>query len=139
VYQLDFFARSLQLPEWPSPEHVALWKDDLGVMRAFNDLKQVNLELLDADGAILHEFQITFGQASVTGPRLADSAQGVEVIVLSPEQRRQIKQHRFVVHYHRGDRSYKHLLKLNHKGLTGQRHFLRGAARIQARGASKCV
>ena len=113
MYQLDFFARSIQLPGWPSPERVECWKHDLGVMRAFDDLKQVTLELLDETSAILHEFQITFGHTRLTASRLVDSAQGVEVVVLSPAQRQLVKRCRFIVRYHRQDGAYKHLLKLN--------------------------
>ncbi len=113
VYQLDFFARSIQLPGWPTAEKVETWKHDLGVMRAFDDLKQITLELLDGEGAVLHEFQITFGHAPGNGQSIVDSAQGVEVVVLSAEQRRQVKSFRFLIRNHRQDGSYKHLLKLN--------------------------
>jgi len=82
-------------------------------MRAFDDLKRISLELLDGQGAILHEFQMTFGHAPVSGQRILDSAQGVEVVVLSAQERQQVTSFRFLVRYHRQDQSYKHLLKLN--------------------------
>lgn len=78
IEQLALAAKSYGLDQWAASREKAEWKYDFGIMRAYNDLTAVCLELLASDDTILVEFKIRFNSHSTRG-RFSDPAGGVEL------------------------------------------------------------
>lgn len=112
MYQLEFWSRQYNLRLWPDARHRDDWEHDLGVMRMKRDLNSVKLELLDAGQKVLHEFCISFAHEP-SRSKVVDSANGVEVLVLKPQDRARIAGHRLTVNWSDGPDSIRHLLRLN--------------------------
>lgn len=122
IYQLEFWSRQYNLNLWSSSQHRDNWEHDLGVMRMKNDLRSLQLELLDNRQKVLHEFRITFAHGA-SQSKVVDSANGVEVLVLKPKDRARIVGHRLTVRHITGMESYRHLLQLNWSSVQKlQRH-----------------
>jgi hypothetical protein len=110
IEQLAFIDRSYNLGIWPNDQIKDDWKHDLVVMRRFDDLKDIRLELLAADNTILFEYRIAFNGRPTTA-RIADGAKGVEVPVLPPKLRDAIAGKRVIVGHHGKEAQYRHLLR----------------------------
>lgn len=108
IEQLAFVDRSLSLGLWPSEASKQDWKHDLSVMRAFDDLEHVRLEVLAADQRVLCEFRLAFN-GSAGGPRRIDSGRGVEIPLIA---RRLIAGQRVIIERRGREAQYKDLLKI---------------------------
>lgn len=108
VEQVAFVDRSLSLGLWTSEASKQDWKHDLGVMRAFDDLEHVRLELLAADQTVVCEFRLAFNSRA-GGPRRLDSGQGVEIPLI---ERCLIAGQRVVITRRGREAQYKDLLKI---------------------------
>jgi hypothetical protein len=105
--QLYFVDRSYGLGIWATDDAKSKWEHDLAVMRLFQDLKDVRLELLGSDRTVLFEFRISFGSAPGSGHRV-DSANGIELPVLDL---RAVADNRVIIGRNGGkDAEYRHLL-----------------------------
>jgi hypothetical protein len=108
IEQLAFIDRSYNLGLWPSDASKHDWKHDLAIMRAFDDLEYICLELLAADNTVLGEFRPAFN-GSMRGLRVIDSARGVELPILN---RRLISGQRALLQRRGHEAQYRHLLRI---------------------------
>jgi hypothetical protein len=107
--QLYFADKSYSLGIWPTDETKSNWEHDLAVMRVFEDLKDIRLELLGSDRTVLFEFRIGFAGAPRT-ERAVDSGNGIELPVLSLHA---VADKRVIIGRNKNDSQYHHLLRMN--------------------------
>jgi hypothetical protein len=106
--QLQFVDRTFHLGIW-ADDSKDKWQHDLEIMRMFNDLKDVRLELIGADRTVMFEFRIAFA-GGPSPQRGLDSGNGIELPVLDL---RAVVDKRVIVG-HCGKRSqYQNLLAMN--------------------------
>jgi len=116
IEQLAFADRTYNLgaPIWPTADSKADWKHDLAIMRMYDDLKHVRLELIAADQTIPFQFIICFnGEPAIAAS--GDVAKGVEVPVLPSHVRSIVTNKRVVIgNCNNGKEApYRHLLRKN--------------------------
>jgi hypothetical protein len=114
IEQLAFADRTYNLftPIWPNNESKADWKHDLAVMRMYDDLKNIRLELLAADRTVPFEFKISFNGVPTAGAS-ADLAKGVEIPILPAAVRNLVTDKRIVIGHNGKEAQYRHLLRNN--------------------------
>jgi hypothetical protein len=105
--QVEFIDRAYSLNIWASREVARQWAHDLELMRHFNDMRGITLELTDSGSCVLFAFRIEFDQQS--GGRLLDSGTGVELPMLD---RGRVRGHRLIVQHKGGMERYRHLLAM---------------------------
>lgn len=108
IEQLALVDKTYNLGLWPTEVSKQEWKHDLSVMRYFDDLEHVRLELLAADNTVLCEFRLAFN-GSARGQQFTDSAKGVEVPLID---RRLVASQRAIVQWKGRQDQYKHLLRM---------------------------
>jgi len=104
---IDFIERSYRLGLWTTFGGKPVLEHDLGVMLAYEDLRQICLQFLAADKTVLSELEITINGES-DGRKLRDSANGVELPLLD---RRAVADCRITVQRNGNEDQYRHLLK----------------------------
>ncbi len=112
IEQLRFVDRSYNLGIWPDCQAKGTWVNDIALMREFDDLTSIRLELLGSDQMVLFEFKIDFNGPGNAG-RLFDPGRGVELPLVD---RGQVAGHRVVVERRGRDAAYRSFLRMRWAG-----------------------
>lgn len=105
--QVEFIDRAYSLKLWTSRAVARQWAHDLELMRHFDDMRGITLELTDSGNCVLFAFHIEFDQQA--GGRLVDSGTGVELPMLD---RGRVRGHRLIIQHEGGMERYRHLLAM---------------------------
>lgn len=112
VEQLAHVAMAYSLPLLTTQAEREAWQHDLGLELANNNLKSLQLELIDGSGRVIFRYQLGFTN---TGGKheLQDLAQGIELPVINLSRS---TSHRLTYSYHKWTTAnvpYNHLFRIN--------------------------